>query len=233
MGTNRALRLLNTSIGRKLLMAITGALLGGFLVAHLLGNLAVFRGPEAINAYAEWLKDLGVLLWVARGGLLVVFGLHLYLAVTLARENRAARPSRYAHPPTRKRSTIASRHMLVTGLLILTFVVFHLLHFTWGLIDSANARLVDGAGRHDVYRMILGSFEQPVLAWAYVAFMLALGAHLQHGGVSLLQTLGFNHETYNRPVRLGVGALVGLLVAGFIAIPVAVQLGFLTPGASS
>lgn len=229
MGTNRAVRLFRTSIGRKLMMAVTGAALGGFLVAHLLGNLTLFRGQDQINRYAEWLHDLHLLLWIARGGLLAVVGLHLTLALQLSRENRNARPTRYTHPPARKHSNPASRHMLFTGLCILIFIVIHLLHFTWGVLDPATAQLVDAQGRPDVYNMVVRSFQSPLYAWLYVGLLLTLGVHLIHGGVSLHQTLGFHHATYNTAVKLTTGVLVGLLIAGYCSIPIAVQVGFLTP----
>src|SRR5215210_3073276 len=169
-----------SSVGMKVTTAVTGILLTGFVVVHLIGNLKVLPalgGQEAINAYAKYLKDLGPLLWIARGGLLVVFALHVYLALTLAMRASAARPVAYHHPATIQAST-SSVTMPWSGLFILAFVVFHLAHYTFGWVNTTEAwdaaagqkvqanyvSLVDAKGRHDVYSMMVAGFGNPVVA---------------------------------------------------------------------
>lgn len=229
----RLLALLRSSLGRKILMAVTGFALIGFLLVHLLGNLYVFQGREALNAYAAWLKD-NPLLWPARIGLLVFFGLHTWLGISLASENRGARPRRYAsalREPLRVR--LLSRRMALSGLVILSFIVFHLLHFTLGevAIDAERYAARDGFGRHDVYGMVVASFQNPWIVGSYVIAMVLLGLHLAHAGQSFLQTLGIRYEYANTLLKRGGLALVAVIVVGNVSLPVLVYLGFEGPAA--
>jgi succinate dehydrogenase / fumarate reductase cytochrome b subunit len=214
-------------------MAVTGLGLIGFLAAHLLGNLYVFQGREALNAYAAWLKD-NPLLWPARIGLLGSFVLHTWLGISLARENRRARPERYAaglREPLRVR--LLSRRMALTGLVILAFVVFHLLHFTLGevAIDPAIHARKDDFGRHDVYGMVVASFRNPWIVGSYVIAMGLLGLHLAHAGQSFLQTLGIRYAYANLLLKRAGLSLVTAIVLGNVTVPVLVYLGFAGPGA--
>jgi len=230
---NRLLALLRSSLGRKILMAVTGLGLIGFLAVHLLGNLYVFQGREALNAYAAWLKG-NPLLWPARIGLLAFFALHTWLGISLARENRKARPDRYAsklREPLRVR--LLSRRMALSGLVILAFVVFHLLHFTLGevAIDPGVYARADGFGRHDVYGMVVASFRNPWIVGSYVIAMILLGLHLAHAGQSFLQTLGIRYAYANVLLkRAGLG-LVAAIILGNLTIPVLVYLGYEGPEA--
>ena len=133
---HRLIRLFGTSIGRKLVVAVTGAMLLGFLFAHMLGNMALFQGPESLNAYAAWLQGHPLLI-VMRAGLAIVFVIHVYAALQLARANRAARPTRYSYRQTFQTSW-ASRYMVITGLLVVVFIVGHLLHFTFGVVAAES-----------------------------------------------------------------------------------------------
>ena len=211
-----------SSIGGKVTMAITGLLLFGFVVAHLLGNLQLLAGPEAINSYAKMLHDLGPLLWVARGGLLAVFVLHVVTAIRLSRANKLARPVAYARPDT-VQATWASRSMLLSGLSLLVFVVYHLLHFTFGVTNPEHYRLkLEAAGGHDVYAMVTTSFDVPAIAIAYAAFQVVLFLHLTHGVQSLAQTLGIHHARYT-PMIKTLSFLLALAIAGgnaFLALSV-------------
>src|SRR5262249_12217361 len=148
---------LSTTVGSKFLVALTGLALTAFVFVHMVGNLLVFRGPEALNDYAEFLKSHGGLLWTARIGLLAAFVLHIWLTLRLKRRNLAARPTRYVHEETVQASW-ASRHMVLTGLVILAFVVFHLLHYTVGVVQHVQLpsgqsvgllSLLDSQGRPD------------------------------------------------------------------------------------
>ncbi|MGE0191726.1 MAG: succinate dehydrogenase cytochrome b subunit [Planctomycetota bacterium] len=227
------LRGLSSSVGTKQVMALTGVGLLGFVLVHMLGNLQVFLGQEAYNAYAAKLKSLGGLLWVARGGLLALFVAHIACAIKLTLRNKAARPVPYAVSEPLA-STMASRSMVLSGLVILAFVVYHLLHFTLGVTDPEAFQLTDVLGRHDVYSMFVLGFQKAPVAIAYVIAMLCLGLHLAHGIQSLFQTLGWNGPRY-RPLTKAIGlGLTGLIVAGNVAMPLAVLFGVIRlPGAGA
>lgn len=217
---------LRSSIGRKSIVAVTGLGLILFLIVHMLGNLLIFQGPDAINAYGVALRATPILLWIIRGGLLVFFLMHVALAVKLNMENRAARPVGYSKRKTVK-ATFASRSMLETGLIVLFFLIYHLLHYTLGLAHTDFFQYQDAAGRHDVYRMVILSFQQPLISGAYIVAMVFLALHLSHALPALFQTLGWNavrFETLFR--RLGVGFAIFMFL-GFISIPVCVMLGML------
>ena len=202
-----------SSIGGKVTMAVTGLLLFGFVVAHLLGNLKLLGGPDAINAYAKMLHDLGPLLWVARIGLLAIFVLHVVTAIRLSRANQQARPVRYAKEATMQ-ATFASRSMVLSGLTVLVFVVYHLLHFTLGVTNPEHfQRKVAGAGGFDVHAMVTTSFANPAIAFAYVAAQVVLFLHLSHGIQSLAHTLGLNHGRYT-PMIKKLSFLLAAAIAG-------------------
>ena len=215
---NRALK---SPIGAKVMMAVTGMILTGFLIGHLAGNLLIFAGPEAINSYAEGLRKFPALLWLARGGLLGAFIAHLAFAAQVTLANRAARPEPYAFNNT-VQATWASRHMVLTGCVMLAFIVFHLAHFTWRVTDPQ----ISAMGEFDVYQMALRGFRQPPVAMAYLLAMAAIGLHLSHGIASLFQTLGLNHPRYNRGVRF-IGPVAGVSIALlFASIPLSIYLGY-------
>lgn len=219
--------LFRSSIGRKFLMALTGLMLIGFVIAHLLGNLQVFAGQEALNSYAHLLKSNPKLLWGARGGLILAFIIHVVTALQLRAANAAARPVPYAYNNT-VQATLASRTMALSGVIILFYVIGHLLHFTLGIILPQYASLVDSQGRHDVYSMLVHGFQVRPVAIAYIFCLALLWSHLSHGISSVFQTLGFNHPRYTACVkRLGPG-LSALIILGYISIPLAVMLGYVT-----
>ncbi|HKB02225.1 MAG TPA: succinate dehydrogenase cytochrome b subunit [Gemmataceae bacterium] len=237
-----------SSVGMKVTTAVTGILLTGFVIVHLIGNLKVLPalgGQEAINAYAKFLKDLGPLLWIARGALLAVFVLHIYLGLTLAMRAGAARPVPYQHPATIQASR-ASVTMHWTGLFLLAFVLFHLAHFTFGWVSTTEAldpatsqrvqanylSLVDAKGRHDVYSMMVAGFRNPIVAGVYVVAMGFLYMHLSHGIGSIFQTLGLNTPRL-QPFVSGLSRTLAFLVAaGNSWIVIAVQTG-LVPDATT
>lgn len=206
-------------------MAATGLMLVGFVVGHLLGNTTVFVGADAMNSYAQKLRDLGPLLWLVRGGLLAVVSVHIFFGIQLTLENTGARPESYKSK-RHQRASLAGRTMVYTGLLILLFVVYHLLHFTFQVTNpetSAHANL-DATGRPDVYLMVTSSFEQISVALIYVVAMLAVLFHLSHGLHSLLQTFGLTTPAaLPRLERLSTVIAVVVQV-GFILIPVTILL---------
>jgi succinate dehydrogenase / fumarate reductase cytochrome b subunit len=224
---NRWVRSLTSSVGLKFLMAATGAMLFGFVVAHLAGNLQVFGGPDLINSYAEKLKGLGPGLWVARLGLLGVFGVHLACAAALTRRNREARPVRYAVKRSID-STEASRTMLASGAVVLLFVIYHLMHFTIGVVIRPDLHeLVDDQGRHDVYSMMVVGFQQVPIALFYVLAMIGLGLHLSHGIGSIFQSSGWLRPRYRPAVIFGGRALAWLIVLANVGIVAAAFFGVL------
>ena len=228
---NRLVRLFGASIGRKLLAATTGFLLLAFLIGHLFGNLKVFQGQEALNSYAEFLQG-HPLVWVFRAGLLTVFVLHMWATLSLARENRAARPVPYARYRP-KAATLVSRSMVVSGVLILLFVVIHLLHFTFGVIGPAGAEFARAHEQLDVYTMVVQSFQNPWIAGGYTVAMLVLGLHLLHGASSAFQTFGARHESYDGLIKAFSLAVVAVLALGNAAIALLVFLGRVSPAGAA
>ncbi len=217
-----------TSVGSKYVMALTGLVLILFVLAHMAGNLLIFRGREALNSYAHMLETSGGLLWTARAILLLVFVLHILFGLRLTRQNMAARPVRYVCEDTVQASW-ASRHMLLTGLVILAFVIYHLLHFTLGVTDPRDFKYAlpaDPKGYHDVAGMVVGGFAQAPVTAAYVIAQIFLGLHLWHGAGSWFQSLGLNRPKY-APLLRGFAVVVAtIVVVGNCSICLSILLGW-------
>ena len=215
---NRLLRFWRSTIGKKVAMAITGAILIGFLVSHVLANLLILTGkPDGINAYAAFLRTQPPLLWGGRVVLLAAVILHVIAALQLTRLDRAARPVGYAKmaPQT---STFASRTIRWGGLLILLFVVYHILHFTTGTV---HPDFVHG----DPYRNVIVGFDVKWVAAFYIVAMVAVGLHLYHGTWSAFRTLGLVQPSAN-PLKRRVATVLAIGIwLGFTLIPVAVITG--------
>lgn len=213
-----------SSIGKKILMALSGFVLLAFVLMHLAGNLLIFGGPEPLNAYAKKLRDLGPLLWVARGGLLLMLVVHVVTSLQLAVENRRARPERY-HVVQARSATMAGRTMVLSGLLVASYLVYHLLHFTFHVTNPDLSRALDARGRHDVYLMTVRSFQRPGIVIAYVVSLALLCLHLSHGIGSACQTLGVNRpRTLELTARLGQGVALTIFI-GYASIPMAAWFG--------
>ncbi len=221
------LALLDNTVGQKIITAATGLGLIAFVVGHLLGNLQMFLGPDAINNYAAQLKSLGPLLWVARIGLLALILLHISMTVRLALRNRRANPVTNRRIE-RHASTRSSRYMIISGSFILIFVIFHLLHFTMGVVQPAYADLTDADGRHDVYTMVVRGFQNWAIAGFYVVAMVMLLSHLTHATFSVFQTLGVLKIAQDSRAKTVAKAVALVLALGFISIPVAVLLRLIT-----
>jgi succinate dehydrogenase / fumarate reductase cytochrome b subunit len=218
---------LTSSIGRKFIVAITGLALIAFIAVHLLGNLSIFWGPEAVNGYAAKLHHLGTLLWVARLGLIAVAVLHVYFTMLLWRENRQARPQKYAVKQTLE-TTLYARTMRLSGLVVLGFVLFHLAQFTWKWVNPGYQEWYDAAGQHDVYRMLVSAFANPWVVSFYLLSVGFLALHLSHGIASLFQTWGLTNEKL-RPRFQQAGLIVAwVFFLGYASIPCAVFFRFLT-----
>jgi len=225
-----------SSIGMKQLMAVTGLGLAVFVLAHMLGNLQVFAGRDALNHYAASLQSLGPLLWIMRGGLVLIVLVHIASGLRLVSLNKRARPVPYkVFKPVR--SSWYSRYMAMTGLVLLAFIVYHLLHFTLGMADAQAYQLwemptgeivtayAEGA-RHDVYGMVIAGFSHPAVAGVYIVVMALLCMHLAHGVTSFLQTLGLNHPKYNAFFK-ALGPIYGwILFLGNISMPIAILVGW-------
>ena len=211
-------------------MALTGLVLFGFVVGHLIGNLQVFLGsPEPINRYGAFLQGLGELLWAVRLGLLAMLVLHVVFTIKLRAENRAARGTQYA--VTQRRATSpAARWMLLSVLMVLCFIIFHLLHFTVqvpavNMLGQNFETLHDAQGRHDVYRMMILGFSNPVASAFYLVGVGLLALHLNHGIMSMFQTLGLNSGKLRPLWDKGGPTLAWLIFLGYASIPVAIFAG--------
>ena len=216
-----------SSIGKKILVAITGLAMLLFLVGHLTGNLLIFKGPVALNGYAKWLHSLGGLLWVARIGLIVALVVHVVATIQLVRANRAARPQAYGKQETRKASG-ASRTMIWSGVIILSFIIFHLLHFTFGVqngfYDESKARYFVN-GEHQVFNMVVDGFKSWGVSGFYILSMGLLCLHLSHGFASVFQTLGLTTPGTRGAIELAGRAYALVIFLGNCSIPLAVLLG--------
>jgi len=217
----KAVAFIDTTIGKKILMALSGLILFGFTIGHMAGNLQVFLGPEVFNGYAIGLHDLGKLLWVARIILLAAIIVHIWMAVALVTRTRAARPEGYRKLKFEK-ATFAGRTMMFSGLTLLFFLLYHLAHFTFPGVAM-------GAYEHQhysaVYTNFVNGFSIPWVVALYIAAMISLGLHLYHGAYSLFQTLGFNNPVRNASVRKTAQLVAMIVTVGNIILPLSVLLG--------
>jgi succinate dehydrogenase / fumarate reductase cytochrome b subunit len=211
----------NSSIGKKFVVAVTGLGMVGFLLGHLLGNLLVFEGAEAVNQYAAILRFDPFILWGLRLGLIAMVTLHIFFTVRLTLENRAARPVGYASLGTEKAS-VASRTMIYGGILVLLYIVYHLLHLTFRAVHPG---LVPN-DHHNVYANIVGSFQEPIVAAVYIAAQVVLFFHLKHGFQSAFRTIGVSHPGRLQALEKLSVIIALVITAGFISIPVAILTGF-------
>lgn len=220
----RALILYQTGIGKKAVMAVSGVMLVGFLIAHLLGNLQVFLGPDTINAYAASLRKFPAVLWAARLGLLGAVVAHIVSSVLIVNQNADARPVSY-QKVTPGASTYASRTMRWSGPIVAMFLIYHLAHLTFGVGYSAEHPY----SPHNVYNNLVYSFRQPIIAITYVVANILVAMHLRHGVWSALQSLGANHRKYNLLRERAAMGLAGFILLGNVSIPTAILLGAVEP----
>lgn len=213
------LSIFNTTIGQKLLMGLTGLGLVGFLLGHLAGNLTLFGGAEAFNAYAHKLESLGFILNIVELGLLGVFVFHIIFALSVTFHNKSARKNKYADSrpagkPSRK--TISSQTMIYTGIVLGLFTIVHVVMFKFGTNYPGE---LHGQPARDLYRLVVERFKDPWIAGAYSAVMLLLGIHVRHGFWSAFQSLGGYHPRYT-PLIYTLGVLIAVVFAvGFFVLP--------------
>ena len=244
--------LFRSSIGRKFLMALSGLVLTGFAFGHLLGNLQVFGHPDQINGYAHFLQGLGPALWLVRLVLLAAAAIHVWAAIALTLESKAARGSEPYGVHKWLEATIASRTMRVTGLVVFFFIIYHILHFTVGLagteyykgtldhvtighdvrefgipLASKNTEV------HDVYSMIFIGFSRPIVSLFYILATSLLAVHLWHGADSMFQTFGLRSNKWSCCLRKAVGLLALVYFFGNLAIPGAILTGVAKPAAGT
>ena len=212
----RALTLYQTTIGKKVVMAVSGAIIVGFVVGHFLGNLNLYLGPEALNGYAAKLHSMPALVWATRGLLVLAFGAHIGSAYQLWRRNAVARGPHYKRSKDLA-TDYAARTMYWTGPILLLYLIYHLLEFT-----------ILPAHPGDVYRNVVEAFQNPWISAFYIAGNLALGLHLFHGIFSAFQSIGANHPRYNSYRRDFAIAVSAVITLGNLSFPISVLTGIVT-----
>jgi len=210
-------RFYDSTIGKKAVMAVTGLILFGFLIAHMLGNLQVFLGAAVMDHYAEMLHGTPELLWGARSVLLVSVLLHIWASIQLTGVKSAARPVGYVKPGN-VQATKASKSMMLSGPVIAAFVIGHLLQLTTGT-------LLPGFVELHAFENVLLAFSNPIADVLYIVAMILVGLHLSHGIWSLFQSLGFSHPRYTPKIKKFAAVFSWILIAGFISVPIAVLTG--------
>jgi succinate dehydrogenase / fumarate reductase cytochrome b subunit len=219
------MQLFSSTVGRKILMAITGQLMVLFVVVHLLGNSSIFI-PGGINAYAEHLHAFPPLVWIFRLVMLTFLGVHGCYGILITLENNAANPGTYAVSRNLKAS-FSSKNMIWTGLLILVFLVYHLCHFTVRITPDIVAKVLPDGG-FDVFTMVVSSFQHGIIAFLYVAAMIVLFLHLNHGIQSFFQTMGWNNDC-SMPVISKVCKIIAVIfLIGYSSIPIVILARILT-----
>ncbi|GIU84270.1 MAG: hypothetical protein KatS3mg008_1045 [Acidimicrobiales bacterium] len=221
------LEIYSSAVGKKWVMAVSGVVLLGFVLVHMIGNLHLYEGPEKVNAYAEALRELGgelaprtFVLWVFRIGLAAAFVVHLHAAWSLTMINRKARAVPYQSKRDWIAANFASRTMRWSGLIVGAYVLFHLADLTWG---TANPDFVRG----DVYHNVVASFSRVPVAAFYVVANVLLSIHIYHGAWSIFQSLGASNPRFDHLRRWFAGVFAAVILVGNVSFPVAVQLGLI------
>lgn len=228
---NPLAQVFGSSIGKKFLMAVTGFILVGFVLVHMIGNLQIFLSPEAINAYAHHLHTLPApVLWGFRAFLLLTVIVHVWVAIVLTRENRAAK--RALAPTRRVQASYASRTMIMSGLILLSFIVFHILHFTVRVVPENYNETVgyvatpvghDSIPSFDVFTMMVAGFSNPLISLFYIIGMGLLCMHLTHGVSSMFQTLGVRNEGSRYTLNKAAATYGWIIFLGFASIPAGIM----------
>jgi succinate dehydrogenase / fumarate reductase cytochrome b subunit len=219
-----------SSLGKKYIMAVSGLIMFLFVVGHLVGNLQFFLGAESINRYGHFLQTNVELIWPARIFLLAMIGLHIWSAIKLSIENKAARPVPYAdwNPTT---ASYASRTMLMSGIIIFVFIVYHLLHYTaqvqyLNFTGQSFVSFEDPQKRHDIFKMMVVGFKNPLVSGFYIIGIGLLCLHLSHGVSSMFQSLGWKNKVYGPCLDRAARIIAWLIFLGYVSIPISVLLGY-------
>ena len=226
--SNSFVKFYKSSIGKKVIVAVTGLALIGFLLGHMIGNLKIFAGAEKINSYAAWLHSMPLVLWGARIGLLACFFGHIFTTVMLVIQNKRSKGSRYVFEHTNKASR-ASRTMVWSGVIIICFVIYHILHYTVRFANDYNSNsYIDVNGNHDVYKMLIHGFSWWPASLFYIFSMALLCWHLSHGFASVFQTLGLRTDKTWGIIKATGYAYSLIIFVGNCSIPVSILAGWLT-----
>ena len=227
MPTNSPPAFTQATVGKKILMAISGVIIIGFVIMHLLGNLQIFIGQAQLNKYAETLQHMGALKWGFRAFIALFFIIHIWKGTVLWLENKKARPIAYAKEETLEAS-FASKTMIYTGITIFLFVAYHISHFT--LLDChpeyQNLPLVDG--RFDVYSMVILGFSEPLISAIYIAAMAMMSFHLSHATSSFFQTMGLTNPKSLKRLKTISNLFALLIFLGYVSMPIAVLMNIIT-----
>lgn len=223
----RAISFFSSSVGSKVLMALTGLGLWAFMIVHLAGNLLIFAGRDAANAYSANLHHTPLILWGGRAGIVACFAFHIWAAIGTRGTNAGARPTAYAYA-NRTPATVQSKSMLLSGLMLLTFLVYHLAHFTWHNAHPAQVTVFPN-GDVDVYNMVIRGFSVPLISLVYIAGQVLLSMHLSHGISSLAQHLGIQGPRLTPALKLSANVIAGAIALAFISIPISVLAGVIKP----
>jgi succinate dehydrogenase / fumarate reductase cytochrome b subunit len=222
--------LYSTAVGKKYVMAISGIALMGFVLMHMIGNLKMYLGAADLDHYSEFLRALlypiapkGVVLWLLRGGLVIMLALHLHAAWSLTRLNHLARPVKYQSARDYQVANFASRSMRWTGIIVFSFIVWHLLDLTFGVVNATGTDSTFVRG--EVYNNIVRSLDRWPVSVFYVVANILLGIHLFHGAWSIFQSLGWNNPRFNSWRRGGATAFATIIVVGNVSFPIAVLAG--------
>ncbi|MFM8970601.1 MAG: succinate dehydrogenase cytochrome b subunit [Actinomycetota bacterium] len=225
--------LYSTAVGKKYAMAVTGIMLIGFVIVHMLGNLKMYLGQDDLDHYAEFLRELlvpivphGTVLWILRLGLIAAVLVHIHAAASLTALNRTARSVKYQSARDYQEASLASRSMRLSGIVVVLFLAWHLLDLTFGVVNTIGA---DGEFvRAEVYANVVRSFERWPVALFYVVANLLLGLHLSHGAWSIFQSLGWNNPRFNSWRRAFARGFAAIVVIGNVSFPIAVTVGIVS-----
>ena len=221
-----AVKLNDRSIGKKILMSVSGVALLGYIVVHMLGNLQIFMGQNQLNQYAHFLRSLGPILWTFRAVLLLAVIIHIIYAVKLTYENYTARPIKYKKK-SYVEATLSSRTMIWTGIGLFLFVAYHLMHFTFIVTNPYYRDLHDALGRHDTYSMVILGFQNILISVVYMVSLAIVSYHLVHAAQSMFQTWGINDKKFDSFLRKLAIIFAWVIFLGYISIPIAVLTGLL------
>jgi len=221
----KILRFFNSPIGSKIIMALSGGMIVLFLLFHALGNLLIFNSQSILNSYAHWLQH-SPFLWVFRTMMLTLLGLHVFLALKIYFQNRLARP--FAYSVNREiQLHFSSKSMMISGLVILAFIIFHILQLTLGWVSTTSLEISAVTHKIDVYSNVVKGFQNPIISFFYLISLFLIGLHLHHAIKSLFQTLGFHHENFHKLLDYLAPILIITLILAFMSIPIAVFMGIL------
>ncbi len=220
----KVLTFFSSTIGKKFLVALTGLFMILFILLHLAGNLEIFSGPDAVNQYAAFLRSMPKVLWSFRIALILAAIMHISLTISLTNRNHEARKEKY-HLKKSRKANLASRTMMVSGLMVLLFVCYHLAHYTLGITNTEYTALTDSLGRHHVYNMMVMGFSNPLISSFYILAQVLLAYHLSHGVASTARTLGVSSAVAYENIRV-FGFIFSFVVAVlYISIPLSVLVG--------